>query len=94
MPEGIKIKSESPVWSQVQGVLARGDAKLTEVLANIEDISLSGWRRAVEKCHLAIDFYAYQKWDTDQKLPWAVLDSGTELEKLKFELNRACACGM
>ena len=87
--KGIKVKSESPAWSQVQGVLARGDIKLAEVLANIEQVSLSGWRQAVEKCHLDIDFYAHQYWDTSEKLPWAILDSGTEPERLKLELNRA-----
>ncbi|GAH85986.1 unnamed protein product, partial [marine sediment metagenome] len=90
-PKGIKLKSESPAWSQVQGVLARGDAKLAEVLANIEEVSLSGWRKAMEKCHLDIDYYAHQRWDTTQKLPWEVIDSGTEPEKLKLELNRALA---
>ena len=75
-PRGIALKSESPAWSQVQAVLARGDAKLAEVLANIEELSLSGWRKAVAKCHLDIDFYAHQRWDTNQKLPWAIVDSG------------------
>jgi len=88
-PKGIKVKSESPAWSQVQGVLARGDVKLSEVLANIEEVSLSGWRKAVEKCHLDIDFYAHQRWDTAERLPWAILDSGTAPEKLKLELTRA-----
>jgi radical SAM superfamily enzyme YgiQ (UPF0313 family) len=88
-PKGIKVKSESPAWSQVQGVLARGDAKLAEVLANVEEASLSGWRKAVEKCHLDIDFYAHQRWDTSEKLPWTILDSGTEPEKLKLELDIA-----
>ncbi len=72
-PRGVKIKSESPAWSQVQAVLARGDAKLAEVLADIEEVSLSGWRQATEKCHLDTDFYALQRWDTAQKLPWAIL---------------------
>ena len=90
-PKGIKIKSESPAWSQVQGVLARGDTKLAEVLANIEDVSLAGWRQAVEKCHLDIDFYAHQRWDTTQRLPWAILDIGTEPAYLESELNRALA---
>jgi len=90
-PEGIKVKSESPAWSQIQAILARGDIKLAEVLANIEEVSLSGWRRAIEKCHLDIDYYAHQRWDTDQELPWAILDSGTEPDKLKLELNRALA---
>jgi len=88
-PKGIKVKSESPAWSQVQGVLARGDVKLAEVLANIEQVSLSGWRKAVEKCHLDIDFYAHQRWDTSERLPWAILDSGTEPGYLELELNRA-----
>ena len=88
-PQGIKVKSESPAWSQVQGVLARGDIKLAEVLASIEEVSLAGWRKAVEKCHLDIDYYAHQRWDTSQKLPWEVIDLGTEPSHLERELNRA-----
>ncbi|MFC1902454.1 B12-binding domain-containing radical SAM protein [Chloroflexota bacterium] len=76
-PKGIKTKSESPSWSEVQAVLARGDTKLTEVLADIEEVSLAGWRRAMRKHHIDIDFYAHQRWDTNQELPWAILDSGT-----------------
>jgi len=91
LPKGVKVKGESPAWSQVQGVLARGDIELAEVLANVEQVSLSGWRQAVEKCHLDIDYYAHQRWDTSKKLPWAILDSGTKIEHLKRELNRALA---
>jgi radical SAM superfamily enzyme YgiQ (UPF0313 family) len=90
-PKGIKVKSESPAWSQVQGVLARGDIKLAEVLASIEEVSLAGWREAVEKCHLDVDYYAHQRWDTSQKLPWAIIDLGTEPGHLEVELNRALA---
>ncbi len=74
-PKGIKIKSESPAWSEVQTILARGDAEVAGVLADVESVSLSGWRQAVEKHHLDTDFYAYQRWDTAQKLPWAMVDS-------------------
>ncbi len=91
MPKGIKIKSESPAWSQVQAVLARGGTEVAEVLANIEEVSLSGWRQTVKKCHLDIEFYAYQRWDTTEKLPWAVIDLGTEPAHLKLELNKALA---
>ena len=76
---------------QVQGVLSRGDEKIAEVLANMEEISLSGWRKALEKCQLDIDYYVNQRWDTAQKLPWAMIDSGTKLEHLKNELERALA---
>jgi radical SAM superfamily enzyme YgiQ (UPF0313 family) len=87
MPKGIKLNSESPIWSQVQGVLSRGDEKIAEVLANIGEVSLSGWRKAAEK--LDIDYYVNQRWDTKQKLPWAMIDSGIKLEHLKSELERA-----
>ncbi len=89
IPKGIKLKCESPAWSEIQGVLARGDMKLAEVLANIEEVSLSGWRQAIHKCHLDIDFYLHQRWDTTEKLPWAILDSGSEPGYLKLELARA-----
>ena len=89
MPKGITLKCESPAWSEVQAVLARGDTKLAEVLANIEEVSLSGWRKVVEKCHLDVDYYAHQRWDTSKRLPWAIIDSGTKAEKLNLELARA-----
>lgn len=88
-PKGIKIKSESPAWSQVQAVLARGDASVAGVLVDIEDVTLSGWRRAAEKHQLDIDFYAHQRWGTNQKLPWAVIESDTKTEKLERELKKA-----
>lgn len=88
-PKGIKINAESPAWSQVQGVLSRGDEKVAQVLASIEEVSLAGWRREVEKCQLDIDFYAHQRWDIDGKLPWAMIDLGIKPEHLKNELGRA-----
>ncbi len=89
MPKGIKVKAESPAWSQVQGVLARGDSRLAGVIADIEELSLSGWRRAVAKHNIDVDFYAHQRWDIGQKLPWDVIDSGTKAGYLELELNRA-----
>ena len=83
------MKCESLAWSQVQGILARGDIKVAEVLANIETVSLSDWRRAFKKSRLDIDFYAHQRWDVNKRLPWSIIDSGTELDKLKLELTRA-----
>ncbi len=71
-PQGIRLKVESPAWSEVQAVLARGDAEVAGVLAGIEEVSLPGWRRAVAKSHMDIDFYAHQEWDANQSLPWAV----------------------
>ena len=88
-PKGVTLKGESPAWSEVQAVLARGDVKLAEVLANVEEVSLAGWRQAVGKCHLDVDFYAHQRWDTGQELPWVMLTSGSETAQLELDLKRA-----
>jgi radical SAM superfamily enzyme YgiQ (UPF0313 family) len=91
MPKGIRVKGESPAWSQVQGVLARGDVELAKVLSDTEGLSLSAWRKAAEKHGIDIDFYANQRWNTDQKLPWDIIDLGTKAGYLESELARAVA---
>ncbi len=91
LPRGITIKSESPAWSEIQAVLSRGDSSLTEVLADMEEFTLAGWRRATEKRQINADFYAHKKWDTKQKLPWDVVDLGTKAEKLEDSLSNMLA---
>lgn len=90
-PKGIKTKCESPAWSQVQGVLARGDTGLSDVLAGIEEVSLAGWRQAMDKYQLDTGIYVNRRWPTDQELPWAIIDSGIKTDYLKRELNKALA---
>ena len=75
-PEGIQLKCESPAWSEVQTVLARGDVNVAQVLNTIAENSLAGWRRAAAECHLDTDFYAHLKWPESQRLPWDIIDSG------------------
>jgi radical SAM superfamily enzyme YgiQ (UPF0313 family) len=86
--KGIKLNEESPAWSLVQGVLSRGDARLAPALAGMAEASLSGWRQAVDDTHLDIDYYL-GRWETGQKLPWAVIDSGMKEERLCGELEKA-----
>jgi radical SAM superfamily enzyme YgiQ (UPF0313 family) len=89
--KGVKVNEESPAWSQVQGVLARGDEKLAAALAGMEEISLAAWRQAVEEHQLDIDYYVNQKWDTDTELPWGFIDTGMETVRLCAELEKALA---
>ena len=87
--KGVKVNEESPAWSQIQGALSRGDEKLAKVLADMDEISLAGWRNAIETQKLDIDYYVNQKWDTGQKLPWGLIDSGMKTERLCGELEKA-----
>ncbi len=86
---GIQLKSDSPAWSQVQGVLSRGDSSLARVLADIEDISLAGWNRSIAQSGFDIDEYIGRSWDIDRKLPWEIIDSGMKRQRLTGELHRA-----
>ncbi len=87
--KGIKLNEESPAWSEVQGALARGDADLAGVIEGMSEISLAGWRKAIEEQKIDLDYYVNQRWDTEQTLPWSVIDSGIKHEKLCEELERA-----
>jgi radical SAM superfamily enzyme YgiQ (UPF0313 family) len=87
--KGVKLNEESPAWSHVQGALSRGDEKLAGVLSDMEEISLAGWRNAVETQGLDIDYYVGQRWDTTAELPWSFLDSGIKIAKLCGELEKA-----
>ncbi len=88
---GIRLRSESPAWSQVQGVLARGDVTLAKVLAAIDEVTLAGWRRAVARCRLDTDFYAHKRWPLEKKLPWSIIDLGIKPGRLEAELKKALA---
>jgi radical SAM superfamily enzyme YgiQ (UPF0313 family) len=74
MPEGIKLKMESPEWSEVQAVLSRGDAEIAGVLADVEKPSLAEWRRAGAKQGLDVEFWAHREWGEEQRVPWGVVD--------------------
>ncbi|MFH0941746.1 MAG: radical SAM protein [Chloroflexota bacterium] len=88
-PLGIKVKAESPAWSEVQAVLARGDQTLGPVLAGMEEATLAGFRRASAKCGVDSDHYAHQVWDINGKLPWAAVTSAAETAALRREVGQA-----
>jgi len=86
---GIEVRAESVGWSLVQGVLARGDARLGKALACMSRNSLAAWRRALEECNLSASHYAHRELPLDEPLPWSVLDSGITPDYLKKELGKA-----
>lgn len=66
---GIEVRGESPAWSQVQGILSRGDASLAPVIVCLPDASLASWRRVAREQALEERFLA--RWPRDRVLPWA-----------------------
>jgi len=84
-PAGIKVKAESPAWSEVQAILARGDKTLGSALAEMEAPTLAGFKRALAKCGVDGDYFAHTEWDANIKLPWSAVTSKEEVEMLRRE---------
>jgi len=72
---GIRMPSSSARWSAVQGVLARGDRKLVNVLYDIGRESIS-WNQALKKNGLSQDFYLQRPRQTHEVFPWDHINLG------------------
>jgi radical SAM superfamily enzyme YgiQ (UPF0313 family) len=90
-PKGINLKHDSLAWPEVQTVLSRGGVEVARALADVERVSLSNWRKSARKHRLDIDYYAHQRWNIADELPWSIVDSGTVADHLQFELDSALA---
>jgi radical SAM superfamily enzyme YgiQ (UPF0313 family) len=89
--QGVKINSESPQWSEVQTILSRGDSRLNAVLADVHKEALPDWKAAILQHQIDVDYFAHQRWEVGQKLPWSVIDSGNSPSSLSSELIKALA---
>ena len=67
---GLGFKAESAEWSAVQGVLARGDRRLTGVLLGMGENTLAEWDRAMAAAGLRAADYLRQR-ERSAPLPWA-----------------------
>jgi hypothetical protein len=56
----------------VQGVLARGDEKLAEVLAGIENVTLSGWKKTLAQKGLD-DCCYLREIPHDEVVSWSMI---------------------
>ena len=87
--QGVILKTESPAWSRIQGILSRGDARISAALAGIDRISLASWNKAVNEYEIDADYYIDRKWDISQDLPWSIIDTGVKLDRLSVEMEEA-----
>lgn len=83
----IDLRSESPQWAEIQGLLARGDRRLGQVLASLQGTSTKAWAIALQNCE--IDPLQYLTWHEHKPLPWAFISPGVSVAYLKREFMRA-----
>lgn len=98
--KSIKYNWHEADVSVLEGVLARGDRKLCELLLKVyqkgciydawgEYFDNDKWLETFDECNLSLDFYTTRERDLEEILPWDFLDCGVTKEFLKREWKKA-----
>ncbi|MGB7713006.1 MAG: radical SAM protein [Microcoleus sp.] len=91
---GLEFRPESYNWSVIQGLLSKGDRRLSKLLELVRHYgdSLGSYRRAFKELRGQLpemDFYVFQEWDLEQVLPWSHLQGPLPAATLKKHLAEA-----
>ncbi|MBQ2803363.1 MAG: TIGR03960 family B12-binding radical SAM protein [Lachnospiraceae bacterium] len=98
--KSIKYNWHEADASVLEGVLARGDRRLSRVLMNVyqkgcfydawsEYFDNDKWMEAFDECGLSVAFYAHRNRPLDEILPWDFIDCGVSKEFFKREWLKA-----
>lgn len=89
--KGLELNFESPRWSAIQGLLARGDRRLAQVIIDVywEKGNYQSWLRALKNNDLNLDFYLYRERTKDEVFPWDFLEPALERDYLWQEREKA-----
>lgn len=72
---GIEVRPESHNWSDIQGLISRGDRRLAPLMREIAKTqgSVGDWKRALRNLPdgaPALQFFAFRDIEVDEILPW------------------------
>ncbi|MBE5883390.1 MAG: TIGR03960 family B12-binding radical SAM protein [Lachnospiraceae bacterium] len=98
--KSIKYNWHEADASVLEGVLARGDRRLSQVLLKVyekgcfydawsEYFDNEKWMEAFEECGLSVAFYANRERSVEEILPWDFIDCGVTKEFLIREWQKA-----
>jgi hypothetical protein len=89
-PAGVAVRSDSPTWAAVEGVLARGDRSLSRVIASMQRTDLREWDQALAAAGLSRSDYLRER-TPGEKLPWESVNTGVSQAFFSWDLKRALA---
>ncbi|MBI2455955.1 MAG: radical SAM protein [candidate division NC10 bacterium] len=87
---GIRFTHDVPKWAFLQGVLARGDRHVGDLLS-LALTHRGDWKRAFREWPRNADFYACRERPLTERFPWDHFEVGTKRERLEIEYQRAMA---
>ncbi len=82
-----EVIHEFPKWAVWQGILARGDRRLGQVLL-LTFMYQGNWKKAFRELNIQPDFYVYRTRDDEEKFPWSHLNVGLSHRHLFDEYQR------
>lgn len=86
----IEVRCESVRESYIQGVLARGDRKIGDLLYRAWELGgYKAWKQAAKEQKVDVDAYLYQPVPVGQVQPWDILDMGLADGYMEKELEAA-----
>lgn len=98
--KSLKYNYHDPDVSIIEGLLARGDRKISKVIMKVyekggiydawgEYFNYDRWLDAMDETSIDLDFYTTRQRDLDEIFPWDFINTGVTKEFLKREWNNA-----
>jgi radical SAM superfamily enzyme YgiQ (UPF0313 family) len=78
----VNVINDLPKYSYIQGILARGDRKVGELLSKTLECK-GDWMAALKMINLNPDFYVCRKRDGDETFPWDHINTGLPKDHLR-----------
>jgi len=99
---GVQVKWQDPEVSFLEGVFARGDRRLSDLLVAAyrngcrfdgwgDQFRFDLWRQAFEQTSIDADFYTVRTRPVDEPLPWDHIETGVTPAFLRSEWSAALA---
>lgn len=98
--KSIRYNWHEPDVTMIEGVLARGDRKIADVIRNVyeaggifaawsEYFSMEQWLSAFSDAGIDPDFYTVRERSDDERFPWDFIDAGVSKRFLLAEWKKA-----
>lgn len=84
----LKVHADVPRWAYLQGLLSRGDRKVSALIS--QSVKNHGnWPKTFKETFLNSDFYVLRKRSENELFPWDFIDHGIDKSFLLKEYHRA-----
>lgn len=86
----VTFQADTPRWSYLQGLIARGDRRVAEILM-LAHRNRGNWPQTLKSTPIQPHFYVHRERDPDERFPWDFIDHGIDKAFLLNEYRMALA---